>query len=141
VVDANAKLKVAMTKAKQDKEVAEAKLKNEMKAAQARLEGGREQARLAVIKGKGEAAITMAENEAEISGLKTAIAGFPSVDQFAQYHVITKLGPALAEIFASDTSEFAKLFSRYMTPGKKSDQVALPMPRVDDSAVAGGKGK
>jgi len=37
----------------------------------------------------------MAENEAEVSGLKTAIGGFPSPEQFAQYQVLTKLAPAL----------------------------------------------
>jgi hypothetical protein len=141
VVDANAKLKVAMTRAKQDKEVAEAKLKNELKSAQARLDGAREQARLAVIKGKGEAAITMAENEAEVSGLKTAIAGFTSAEQFAQYHVLTKLAPALSEIFASDTGEFAKVFSTYMTPGKKVGIATLPTPGSDRTAAAKGPGK
>ncbi len=141
VVDANANLKVAKTKSMQDKAVAEAQLKNELKSAQARLEGAHEQARLAVIKGKGEAAITMAENEAEISGLKTAIGGFPSADQFAQYHVLTKLAPALSEIFASDTSEFARVFSTYMTPGKKVGISALPAPRGETAAAAKGAEK
>ena len=36
-----------------------------------------------------------------------------------------KLSPALSEIFASDTSEFAKVFSTYMTPGARRP----PRPR------------
>jgi hypothetical protein len=60
------------------------------------------------------------QNEAEISGLKTAVQGFPSVEHFAQFHVLSKVTPALSEIFASDDSEFARLFAAYMTqqPGK-----------------------
>jgi hypothetical protein len=30
--------------------------------------------------------------------------------------LLSKVGPALTEIFASDDSEFAKLFSTYMMP-------------------------
>jgi hypothetical protein len=60
------------------------------------------------------------QNEAEISGLKTAVQGFNSVEHFAQFHVLSKVTPALSEIFASDDSEFARLFATYMTqqPGK-----------------------
>jgi hypothetical protein len=141
VVEANAKLKVAMTKAKQDKETAELELKNELKSAQARLEGARETAKLTVIQGEGEAAVTTADNKAEVAGLKTAIAGFPSADQFSQYHVLNKLAPALSEIFASDTSEFAKVFSTYMTPRRKAESTSsLPMPRRDATADAKGTG-
>ena len=42
--------------------------------------------------------------------------GFASAAHFAQYHVISKLAPSLKEIFSSDDSDFAKLFSGYMTP-------------------------
>jgi regulator of protease activity HflC (stomatin/prohibitin superfamily) len=118
LVDANRDLKVAKTLAKQQKEVEKARLENDLKAAETRMEAAREQAKAIVTRGKAEAAIVNAQNEAEVSGLRTAIAGFPSADQFAQYHVMTKMSPALSEIFASDTSEFAKLFALYMTPKK-----------------------
>ena len=42
--------------------------------------------------------------------------GGPSAGQFAQYQVVLRLAPALKEIFASDTSDFAKLFADYLTP-------------------------
>jgi hypothetical protein len=119
LVDANRDLKVAKTKALQQKEVEEAKLKNEMKSAQARLEAAKEQAKATITRGKADAAITIAQNEAEVSGLKTAVAGFPTPDYFAQYHVLTKMSPSLSEIFASDDSEIAKMFTRYMSPAKK----------------------
>ena len=51
-----------------------------------------------------------------LAGLRKAVQGFTSASQFAQYHVLTKLAPALREVFASDEGEFAKLFSGYMTP-------------------------
>jgi regulator of protease activity HflC (stomatin/prohibitin superfamily) len=123
MVDAKRDLEVAKTLAKQQKEVEEAKLKNELKSAQTRLEAAREQAKATLTRGKAEAAIITAQNEAEVAGLKTAVAGFPTAEQFAQYHMLTKLSPTLSEIFASDTSEFAKLFSNYMTGSKKSVSV------------------
>lgn len=137
VVDANAKLKVEMTRAKQAKEVEEAKLKTDLKSAQATLEAARETAKATLTRGKADAAVVMAENEAEVAGLKTAIGGFPSADAFAQYHVLKRLSPALGEIFASDTSEFAKLFSTYMAPPKRASGVLGPP--AGDLPVKGGK--
>ena len=45
--------------------------------------------------------------------------------------MMAKLAPALTEIFASDNSEFAKLFAAYMAPFKKS---------AENGAAAGGTG-
>jgi hypothetical protein len=56
------------------------------------------------------------QNEAEVAGLKKAVQGFKSASHFAQYHILTRLSPALREIIASDESEFGKIFSNYMTP-------------------------
>ena len=120
LVKANQDLEVAKTLAQQKMEVEEAKLKNEMKAAQARLDAAKELAKATVTRGKADAAVIMANNEAEVAGLKTAVGGFPSPEHYAQYQVLLKLSPALAEIFASDTSEFARLFSNYMTPAKSA---------------------
>jgi hypothetical protein len=124
LVDAKSKLGVETEKAQQSKEVEEAKLKQEMKSAMARLDAAREQAKAVLTKGKASAAVIVAQNKAEVAGLKTAVGGFPSADHFAQYHVLTRLAPALNEIFASDTSEFAKLFTEYMTPSKKISGVS-----------------
>jgi len=44
------------------------------------------------------------------------VQGFTSANQFAHYHMLIHLSPALREIFASDDSDFAKLFSNYMSP-------------------------
>ena len=69
-----------------------------------------------LARGKAAANVTNLKNEAEVAGLRTALLGFSSAAHFAQYHVISKLAPSLTEIFASDDSDFAKLFSNYMTP-------------------------
>ena len=50
-----------------------------------------------------------------------------------QYQVLTKVAPALTEIFASDDSEFAKLFAKFMVPpsGQPTapvETVGAPMP-------------
>jgi regulator of protease activity HflC (stomatin/prohibitin superfamily) len=130
-VDANAKLKVEKTKAKQAMEVEEAKLKTELQTAQATLEAAQSQAQATLTRGKAAADVILADNAAEVAGLKTGIEGFPSPQAYAQYHVLTRLSPALSEIFASDSSEFAKLFSGYMSL-PRSGSVLAP-PRAGDA--------
>jgi hypothetical protein len=124
VVQANTRLKVQETKANQMKEVEEAKLKVELKSAEIRLQAARDRAKATLNKGKNEAEVIAAQNDAEVAGLRTAIQGFPSPDHYAHYQVISRIGPALREIFASDNSEFARLFSTYLTPSKAMPAVA-----------------
>jgi regulator of protease activity HflC (stomatin/prohibitin superfamily) len=135
LVDAKTKLGVQGEKAKQAKEVEEARLEQELKAAQTRLEAARQQVKAILTKARADAAVITAQNKAEVAGLKTAVDGFPSPDAFAQYHVVTRLTPALKEIFASDTSDLAKLFTSYMKPGKKSS-VAAPSGGAGRSKAA-----
>jgi regulator of protease activity HflC (stomatin/prohibitin superfamily) len=116
----------AKTKAEQMKEVAEARLKQELQNAQLKLDAAHKQAEATIAKGKAEAAVITLENEAETAGLQTAVQGFDSVQSFAQYHVLAKLSPALAEIFASDESEFAKIFAAYMAQSKASPAGSTP---------------
>lgn len=130
VVLANTRLKVQETKANQMKEVEEAKLKVELKSAEIRLQAARDRAKAILNKGKNEADVITAQNESEIAGLRTAIQGFPSPDHFAQYQVLARIGPALREIFASDNSEFARLFAAYLKPN----------PTMPAAAVAKDKG-
>jgi hypothetical protein len=118
VVDANTKLEQEKINALRRKEVEVLKLEASLKAAQERFEGAKKRAEATVTEGKAEAAVIEAKNEAEVAGLKTAVGGFPSPEQYAQYEVVKKLAPALSEIFASDTSEFAKVFSTYMSPAR-----------------------
>lgn len=134
VVNANTKLEQEKINAQRRLEVEKAKLEAQFKAAQARFEGAKKRAEATVTRGKADAAVTMAKNEAEIAGLKTAIGGFPSADQYAQYQVVMKLAPALSEIFASDTSEFAKVFSSYMQPGSRK-LTALPSSGAGESTA------
>ncbi len=119
LVEANQMLKVAKTNAARDLETTEAELKNQLLAAQTRLDAAKKQAEAILTEGKADANIILAKNEAEVAGLKTAISGFPSPESYAQFEVLKKVSPALSEIFASDNSEFAKLFSTYMVPGHK----------------------
>ena len=116
MVEANTRLQVMNTQAKQQKEVEELKLKQELDNAQIGLDAARSRAEAILAKGKAAAAVIQLQNEAEVAGLRTAVQGFASAAHFAQYHVISKLAPALKEIFSSDDSEFAKLFAGYMTP-------------------------
>ena len=116
MVEVNTRLQVMNTQAKQQKEVEELKLKQELDNAQIGLEAARSRAEAILAKGKASAAVIQLQNEAEVAGLRTAVQGFASAAHFAQYHVISKLAPALKEIFSSDDSEFAKLFAGYMTP-------------------------
>lgn len=115
-VEANTRLQVMQTQAKQQKEVEELKLKQELDNAKIGLEAARSRAEAILARGKAAAAVIQLQNEAEVAGLRTAVQGFASAAHFAQYHVISKLAPSLKEIFSSDDSDFAKIFSGYMTP-------------------------
>lgn len=120
VVEANTKLEREKINAERMKEVEQLRLEADLKSAEARLIGARKRAEATVTEGKAEAAVINAKNRAEVAGLKTAVDGFASPEQFAQYHMLMRMAPALAEIFASDSSEFAKVFTSYMAPaGRK----------------------
>jgi hypothetical protein len=108
-VAATTKLNTATIEAEQKLEVEEKKLEQDLKNAETNLKAAKEQA-------EADAEVITKENEAKVAGLRTAVEGFNSADQFAQYQMLTRLAPALKEIFASDTSDFAKLFANYMTP-------------------------
>jgi hypothetical protein len=138
VVAAKTKLAVAKKQAETNKEVETKKLEQELEAAQIRLKAAEDRAKATLSRAQGEAAVINARNEAEVAGLRTAVQGFPSPDAYAQYQMLSKLGPALREIFASDTTEFARIFSAYMTPGKTGTAAAAPAP--GGPAVAGKTG-
>jgi regulator of protease activity HflC (stomatin/prohibitin superfamily) len=140
VVRAKTKLLVQQTDAKKAKEVQEAKLQTELQSAELRLGAAVAKAQKLLTDGKADADVIMAQNEAQVAGLKTKVGGFASPEQFAHYQVLTKLSPALSEIFASDTSEFARVFSTYMLPGKKPAAGAL-QARKGDPAGEGRGGK
>jgi hypothetical protein len=114
-VAAETRLKQAQIAADQGKEVELSRLKNELAIAQVRLETAREQAKKILTDGEAEAKVIQLQNEAEVAGLRKAVQGFTSAQNFAQYHVLLKLAPVLTEIFASDDSEFARIFATYMT--------------------------
>jgi regulator of protease activity HflC (stomatin/prohibitin superfamily) len=117
----------ATTNAEQIKEVEESRLKQELSNAQVELEAAHDQASATLAKGEAEAKVIALKNEAETAGLRTAVQGFTSAENFAQYHILQKLAPALTEIFASDDSDFARLFAGYMSRPSPSEQPAEPM--------------
>ncbi|MBL8798441.1 MAG: hypothetical protein JNM56_31390 [Planctomycetia bacterium] len=127
VIDANTRLERAKIDARRRLQNEDAEQKAKLDSARARLEGARQRAEAILISGKAEAAVLIAENEAAVAGLRTAIAGFGSSDAFAQYHILLRLSPVLSEIFASDTSEFAKLFSGYL----QTRPAALPRDKAE----------
>jgi hypothetical protein len=137
-VAAETRLLQAKTLALQKKEVERKKLEIALSSAQLKLDAAREQAKAIVSRGKAEADVINLSNEAEVAGLRKAVQGFAGVQNFAQYHILAKLAPALSEIFASDDSEFAKLFTTYLAPpangGTKAPAApapeAPPMPPV-----------
>lgn len=115
-VEAETRLVQAKTKANQTKEVAESQLTQELANAQVTLEAAKKQAEALLTTARAEVAVIESQNRAEVAGLQTAVQGFANPRAFAQYHVVSKLAPALREIFASDESEFARIFSTYMQP-------------------------
>src|SRR5262249_26125281 len=85
VVDARTRLVQATTQAQQRKSVEESSLKQQLESAKVRLESARKQAEAQLAVGKAEANVIKLKNEAEVSGLRQAVQGFASADQFAQY--------------------------------------------------------
>ncbi len=119
-VAAETQLSVAKTEAKQKLEVEGKKLEQDLKNAETNLKAAKEQAEAVLAQAAADAEVVTKENEAKVAGLRTAVEGFNSPAQFAQYQMVMRLAPALKEIFASDTSDFAKLFAAYMTPPAKA---------------------
>jgi uncharacterized membrane protein YqiK len=116
-------------------EVETLRLKQDLDNAQLQLDAAKNQADAILSKGKAEAAVINLTNAAEVSGLRKAVEGFSGVQNFAQYHIVSRLAPALTEIFASDTSDFAKLFSGYMTaPAGHAKQAPSPSATASETA-------
>jgi hypothetical protein len=114
---AETQLSQETTLAQQRKEVEEQKLKQALENADLRLQAARNEASAILAKAKAEAAVIESQNAAEVAGLRKAVQGFNGVQNFAQYHILKRLAPALSEIFAADDSEIAKLLTTYLTPG------------------------
>jgi hypothetical protein len=114
-VEAETRLIQAKTKSEQLKEVALAGFTQDLENAQLALDAAEKQAEATLVKGKAEALVINLQNEAEVAGLRKAVEGFANAQTFAQFHLMKKLGPALSEIFASDESDFGRLFSNYLT--------------------------
>jgi hypothetical protein len=140
-VAADILLQNAQIEAKKRKEIEEVRMKNELKGAKIRLEAAKEKARAITANGTAEADIINLENDAQVAGLRKAIQGFTSPDAYAQFQIMSKLGPALTEIFASDTSDFAKLFAGYLTggPGKTAGAAVNTGTPPMDTARKGGQ--
>lgn len=130
VITANIDLERAKGQAARDLANEKARIEAELEAAQAKLDGTKKKAEAVLTTGKAKANVVDAQNLAAVAELKTALEGFESGDQFARYHVLLKLSPLLSDIFASDTSDFAKLFSTYMSPTPRPRPIAeAPMPK------------
>jgi regulator of protease activity HflC (stomatin/prohibitin superfamily) len=130
------RLEAAGEKAKQDLETTKIDLEQQLKSAEVRLEAARNDAMAIRSRAQAKAEVVKKDNEAQVESLKTAVNGFPSPEQFAQYHVLNRLTPSLGEIFASDQSDFAKLFTGYMTPLKKPNTVTAPAGAPGSTAVS-----
>jgi len=130
-VEADTRLLVMKTDVQRLKQVEESKLKQELENARIRLDAARSRAEAMLVKGKADADVILKKNDAEVSGLRKAVQGFGSAMNFAQYHMVKQLTPALREIFASDESEFSKLFSAYMTPTSPGQAAQVPPPATE----------
>jgi hypothetical protein len=136
-VTAETRLSQAKTLATTKKENEKTRLETDLANAQLKLDAAREQAKAVLARGKAEADIINFNNEAEVAGLRKAVQGFAGVQNFAQFHIMEKLAPALSEIFASDDSDFARLFAAYMTqsgngnprpaPARTAEPPPMPM--------------
>ena len=126
-VEAETRVVQAKTKATQLLEVAESGLRQDLINAQVTLDAARKLAEATLARGRADAAVIELQNRAKVSGLQTAVDGFGSAQQYAQYQILARLGPAISEIFASDDSEFARLIAGYLTSRQPaSDETDAP---------------
>jgi hypothetical protein len=97
-------------------------------------------------KAEAEAAVIAAQNEAEVAALRTSVEGFGSPDLFARHAVLARMAPTLGEIFASDESEFGRLFSALLlsppepvagrpTPPRSTRPAAAVVPAAAETTV------
>jgi hypothetical protein len=118
-VAAETRMIQAKTQSQQLKEVEQSRLTQELANAALTLEAAKQQAGALLVKGQAEASVIEQQNEAEVAGLRTAVQGFGSASHYAQFQILSRLGPAVSEIFASDESEFARLVASYLTSPTK----------------------
>lgn len=127
-VQAETRLAQAETQAQQSVDVEKQKLTALVKVAESQLEAAREQAKATRSKAEAEAAVITAQNEAEVAALRTSVEGFGSPELFARSAVLTRVAPALGEIFASDESEFGRLFSSLLVAPPDAPAAQTPSP-------------
>ena len=118
---AETRLAQAETEAEQLVDVEKLKLTAMVTVATSQLEAAREQAKAVKARAEAEAAVITAQNEAEVAALRTSVEGFGSPELFARHAVLKRLAPSLGEIFASDESEFGRLFSTLLVPTTGAD--------------------
>ena len=118
---AETRLAQAETEAEQLVDVEKLKLTAMVTVATSQLEAAREQAKAVKARAEAEAAVINAQNEAEVAALRTSVEGFGSPELFARHAVLKRLAPSLGEIFASDESEFGRLFSTLLVPTTGAD--------------------
>lgn len=133
-VTAETRLVQGKTKSEQLKQVEQARLVQELANAQLKLDAAKKHAEATLARGTAEAAVIQLQNEAEVAGIRTAVAGFGNVQNLAQYQILLKLAPALKEIFVSDESEFARLFAHYLSQAAGTGKV-MPAPLPQSSTV------
>ena len=111
-----AEIRLNKIKVEAEQKLANEKLRmeNDLASAKVRLEAAKNEAKSIRFTGEAEAKLITQENEAKVAGLRQAILGFSSVQVFAQFNILSKIAPALTEIFASDDSEFAKIIATHM---------------------------
>ena len=71
------------TEAEQKLEVEQKKLEQDLKNAETNLKAAKEQAEAVLAQAEADAEVITKENEAKVAGLRTAVEGFNSADQFA----------------------------------------------------------
>lgn len=136
-VQAETRLAQAETEAQQKLEVEKQKLEAALTVAQSQLEAAREKAKAVEAKAKADADVISAQNEAEVAALKKSVEGFGSPELYAQWMILSRVAPALGEIFASDQSDFARLFADMLTPQAGSSGGPMPKPPGTKPPVAG----
>jgi regulator of protease activity HflC (stomatin/prohibitin superfamily) len=113
VKDAEARVSIAVTKAKENQRVALIDAKRKLEVAKLELKAAKDQASALVEKGRAEADVILYNNKAKAAGIKAAREAFGDGATYVQYLYFQKIAPALTYILSNTEGPFADIFKKF----------------------------
>lgn len=111
--DAEAKVSIQVTKAKEDQQVAVIQASQKLDVAKLELKAAENQAKAAVERGKAAADVVLYNNKAKAAGIRDARVAFKESGAYVKYLYYQKIAPALSYILSNTDGPFADIFKEF----------------------------